>query len=325
MSYRDNFTFTLKNMRSLNKIKSGDPMKNHFLLILFSWMAAFPAMAQSGQSIEDYLLRHQLQAKALPDGLHAISQYPGTGGLPKDGDYVLIEYKGMLLDSTVFDASEPGNPFLFQVGNREVIKGLDSAVKTMKKGGNSLFLIPAALGYKQYGIEGSVPPESPLMYEVKLLDIMDFDQYDAYMRRLEEREKAAFERQKKEQVEKDLELIEAYITEHQLPAKRTESGLSYVITKPGKGAMARKGNRLKISYEGYFLNGNLFEASEKPFEFVLGGAAVIQGWEEGFQFFNQGSEGWLLIPSKLAYGPVAVGKIPANAVLAFKVKVVEIR
>lgn len=300
-------------------------MKNHSLLFVFGWAAAAVASAQSGNPIENYLLQHNIQTKTTPEGLHYFSRYPGTGSLPKDGDYVLLEYQAMLLDSTVFDASEPGNPFLFQVGNREVIKGLDLGVKTMKKGGNSLLFIPSSLGYKQYGIEGSVPPDSPLMYEVKLLDIMNFEQYDGYMRRLEEREKAAFERQKREQVEKDLELIESYAAARQLPVKRTESGLSYAVTKPGKGPLAKKGNHLKISYEGYFLNGDLFEASEKPFEFVLGGASVIQGWEEGFQFFNQGSEGWLLIPSRLAYGPVAVGKIPANSVLAFKVKVLEVR
>ncbi len=298
-------------------------MKNHFLLLVFGWMSLSTAVAQP-LSLENFLRQNNLQARSTPDGLHYLANSPGSGISPKDGDYVLIRYKAMLLDSTVFDESEAGNPFVFQVGNREVIKGLDQGVQLMKMGGKTTLFIPPVMGYQQYGVEGSVPPNSPLMYEVELLDVMDFDQYDRYMRELEERERAEFEHQKKSQFNTDVRLIEEYAAANQLRTKRTPSGLSYVITKPGKGAPAKKGNRLKINYEGYFLDGNLFEASEKPFEFTLGGASVIQGWEEGLQFFNKGSEGWLLVPSKLAYGPVPVGKIPANSVVIFKIKVLEI-
>ncbi len=275
-------------------------------------------------SLENFLLENNLKTKSTPDGLHYLTRSPGAGVSSKDGDYVLIRYKAMLLDSTVFDESEPGNPFVFQVGNREVIKGLDHGVQLMKMGEKTTFFIPPSLGYQQYGVEGSVPPNSPLLYEVELLDVMDFDQYDRYMRELEEQERVEFEHRKKAQFNTDIRLIEEYAAANQLRTKRTPSGLSYVITKPGKGTPAKKGNRLKINYEGYFLDGNLFEASEKPYEFTLGAARVIEGWEEGLQFFNKGSEGWLLVPSKLAYGPVPVGKIPANSVVIFKIKVLEI-
>ena len=301
-------------------------MKNHFLLLVFGWMALSAAVAQPGNpiSLENYLRQNNLQTKSTPDGLHYLTEQTGSGVSPKEGDYVLLGYQAMLLDSTVFDESESGNPLVFQVGNREVIKGLDLGVQLIKKGGKATLFIPASLGYMQYGIEGSVPPDSPLAYEVELLDVMDFDQYDRYMRELEERERTEFEHNKKAQFNTDLRLIDDYAAVNKLRTKRTASGLSYVITKSGKGALAKKGNHLKINYEGYFLDGKLFEASEKPFEFMLGGARVVEGWEEGLQFFSKGSEGWLLVPSKLGYGPMSVNEIPANSVLIFKIKVLDI-
>ncbi len=300
-------------------------MKNHILLLLgLLCTALHTAIAQSGISIEKYLLDHHIQAQVTPDGLRYLHEVAGNGPAPLDGDYVLIEYKAMLLDGSVFDGTEGREPFVFQVGNREVIRGLDLGMRLMKKGGKAVFFIPAKLGYMQYGVEGTVPPDSPLRYEVTLLDVMDFDQYDQYMRDLEEKERIAFERQRKEQFETDLRLIREYAVTNNLRVQRTSSGLCYAVTKPGKGPTARKGNRLIIQYEGYFLDGNSFEMPENPFEFVLGSARVIEGWEEGLQFFNKGSEGWLLVPSKLGYGPVAVRHIPPNSVLVFKMKVLDI-
>ena len=78
-----------------------------------------------------------------------------------------------------------------------------------------------------------------------------------------------------------------------------------------------------MRYKGYLLDGTVFDQSEK-FEFTLGAAKVVEGWEEGLKFFLPGSEGWLLVPSKLAYGPLAVGKVPANSVLIFKIKMLKI-
>ncbi|HHH50149.1 MAG TPA: peptidylprolyl isomerase, partial [Saprospiraceae bacterium] len=56
---------------------------------------------------------------------------------------------------------------------------------------------------------------------------------------------------------------------------------------------------------------------------------VIEGWDEGLQQLGRGGEAWLLIPSRLAYGPRAIEEkdisIPENSVLIFKVKILEIK
>jgi len=51
-----------------------------------------------------------------------------------DGDEVLVEYKGMLTDGTVFDASEERGPLSFKVGAGQVVPGFEAAVRGMKVG-----------------------------------------------------------------------------------------------------------------------------------------------------------------------------------------------
>lgn len=281
-------------------------------------------------SLDEYLKNNNLKTTSTPEGLHYQITMPGKGVAPKDGEYVLIRFKAMLLDSTVFEQSKEEEPFIFQVGNREVIKGLDKAARLLKIGGKGTFYLPPNLGYMHFGVGKVVPPNSPLMYELELLDIMSFEKYDAYMRRWEEKEQMEHERREKEQFQKDLAVIREYAAAQSWKVKTTPSGLSYLLTKPGKGANAKPGQRIRVAYEGFLTNGNPFErsAEEKPYEFILGQGAVMDGWEEGLLFFNKGCEGWLLIPSKLAYGPLAIEdervSIPANSVLLFKIRLVEI-
>ena len=221
----------------------------------------------------------------------------------------------------MFDESEPANPLVFQVGNHEVIKGLDQGVQLLKKGSAATLFMPPSMGYQQYGAQ-NVPPNAALIYEVELLDVMNFDQYDQYMRELEERERAAYEQGRVQQFQQDLKKIEAYASARSLLVRRTNSGLSYAVTKTGKGTPPKPGDQVKAAYEGFLLDETSFDKSEK-FEFKMGAAKVIEGWEEGLKFFAPGSEGWLLVPSKLAYGPIPVGKVPANSVLIFKIKMLK--
>lgn len=126
-----------------------------------------------------------------------------------------------------------------------------------------------------------------------------------------------------EQLAKDIELIEQYLADNNLQAERTLSGLFYIVDKEGNGNFPATNSQVTVRYTGYFLDGKIFDQSTE-FGVTFNLQGVIRGWTEGIPKFSVGGEGKLLIPSKLGYGPNDRQGIPANSVLIFDVKLLDI-
>ncbi|MFM2306082.1 MAG: hypothetical protein RLZZ367_751 [Bacteroidota bacterium] len=112
-------------------------------------------------------------------------------------------------------------------------------------------------------------------------------------------------------------------------AKKTASGLYYIVEKEGTGAPAVAGKLVSVHYTGMLANGKVFDSSVErgqPIQFQLGRGQVIPGWDEGIALMKVGSKIKLIIPSNLGYGPQgAGGVIPPNAVLIFDTELMEVR
>ena len=132
------------------------------------------------------------------------------------------------------------------------------------------------------------------------------------------------EKSAEEQLAFDIELIKKYITDKSLTALSTPEGVYYTIDIVGTGTqMPTPSNIVVAKYKGSFLDGTVFEEDTKGFESRL--SNVILGWQIGFQKFKKGGKGKLLIPSGLAYGNVAQGRIPKNSVLIFEIELLDIK
>ena len=79
-----------------------------------------------------------------------------------DKDTVWVDYKGTLLDDTVFDQNDNINFTL----NR-VIKGWSEGMKLIGEGGKIKLVIPGDLAYGEYGTRG-IEPNSTLVFDVTL-------------------------------------------------------------------------------------------------------------------------------------------------------------
>lgn len=95
----------------------------------------------------------------------------GTGAKPKSSDTVKVHYRGTLTGGKEFDSSYGrGQPATFPL-NR-VIPCWTEGVQTIKVGGKAKLLCPANLAYGSRGVPGTIPPDSPLIFEVELLEIV---------------------------------------------------------------------------------------------------------------------------------------------------------
>ncbi len=106
---------------------------------------------------------------ALPSGLQYKILKPGTGEKPTLEDTVICNYKGTLIDGTVFDASEKhGGPATFPV--KGVIAGWTEALQLMPVGSKWQLFVPSSLAYGPQGPQG-IGPNATLIFEVELVSI----------------------------------------------------------------------------------------------------------------------------------------------------------
>lgn len=109
------------------------------------------------------------------DGLEYEITKEGTGQAVISGQRVQVHYSGWLnvngKRGKLFDSSRKKNkPFIFALGEGQVIRGWDEGVAGMKRGEKRILYVPAMLGYGSRGAGDVIPPDSNLIFEVELLD-----------------------------------------------------------------------------------------------------------------------------------------------------------
>lgn len=98
----------------------------------------------------------------------------GNGDSPTSDSVVKTHYHGTLIDGTVFDSSvDRGQPVEFAVD--QVIPGWTEALQLMKVGDKWRLYVPAELGYGEYSPGPSIPPNSTLVFDVELVEIVNID------------------------------------------------------------------------------------------------------------------------------------------------------
>ena len=116
------------------------------------------------------------------DGLEYEITKEGKGQAVISGQRVEVHYTGWLnvngKRGKEFDSSRRrlnpsgrgSRPFVFTLGEGQVIRGWDEGVAGMKRGEKRILYVPAMLGYGSRGAGDVIPPDSNLIFEVELLD-----------------------------------------------------------------------------------------------------------------------------------------------------------
>jgi FKBP-type peptidyl-prolyl cis-trans isomerase FkpA len=112
--------------------------------------------------------------------------------------------------------------------------------------------------------------------------------------------------------------------------RRTNSGLLYTVTTPGRGASPTDTDRVRINYVGKLADGSTFDQSPEGQPVELPVAAVVPGFAEALRAMKPGETRTVWLPPSLAYGlqgapgPDGQGGIPPNSALQFDLTLVEI-
>ncbi|WP_339875926.1 FKBP-type peptidyl-prolyl cis-trans isomerase [uncultured Algoriphagus sp.] len=247
-------------------------------------------------------------------------------------------------DSVIYStADQPFPGYLMANDSMTTTNGMDEIFLGLRKGDSIAFESTAKTIFGN-----NFPPflkeEDVVKVRLGAFEIMNEEAIQAYFEKVmaaEDVKKA--ERAKERLVEED-RIIQEYIKEKGLDAKKTESGLYYVIEEEGSGDPVTPGTSMSVDYAGYLLDGTLFDTSIEsvakendmynenrpggytPLPVSVGMGQVIPGWDEGLLLLKKGSKGKFLIPSPLAYGENGAGAmIPANSVLVFDVNVADVQ
>jgi FKBP-type peptidyl-prolyl cis-trans isomerase len=109
-------------------------------------------------------------------------------------------------------------------------------------------------------------------------------------------------------------------------AKKTTTGIRYVITQEGQGDSPKPGDKVNVLYVGRLLNGKVFDQATdpaQPFSFRVRREAVIEGWDQILQLMKKGEKRLVIIPPELAYGtrgqPPKIGR---NQTLVFEMELI---
>jgi FKBP-type peptidyl-prolyl cis-trans isomerase FklB len=115
--------------------------------------------------------RENEEVVCLESGLQYQIITQGSGVKPQLSDQVKCHYHGTLIDGTIFDSSVRRNePAVFPVSG--VIAGWVEALQLMNTGSKWRLFIPPHLAYGENGAGGSIGPNSTLIFDVELLEIV---------------------------------------------------------------------------------------------------------------------------------------------------------
>ena len=122
----------------------------------------------------------------------------------------------------------------------------------------------------------------------------------------------------------DLEYVEKTWPE----AKKTTTGIRYIILREGTGEKPKAGDKVNVLYVGRLLDGKVFDQAtetDKPFTFRIRREMVIEGWDQILPLMKQGEKRLVIIPPELAYGtrgqPPKIGR---NATLVFEMELLSV-
>ncbi len=310
-------------------------MFNRIISILTVILMVSSCGEQDGFKTTDSGLEYQFVSKGT------------SGNQPEEGQIITLNLSMVSEEDSIL--MQASNMPIQKVEQMWSIKGgIEEAFSMMSEGDSIIVKVKAGDLYQrtwQMPVPPNIKEDQLITCVIGLEKIYDADEFQKQQALARVEEIDDFRKQtlydKKDQMDSDIAIIDAYLKKNKITAETTDNGLRYVILEEGAGPKPQVGDQVQVNYTGNVLEGGYFDTSveEKakefglhdprrpygPFEFVLGTGGVIHGWDEGIALLSEGTIARLYIPSPMAYGDQQRSEvIVANAILEFEVELVGI-
>jgi FKBP-type peptidyl-prolyl cis-trans isomerase len=280
--------------------------------------------------------------KETPNGMRFRVVRKGDGTKPRPGDIVAFNFRITDSGDSIWrDTYSNSFPIITKIGDSSKLpkeRGLDQMLRMVSEGDSIIVNLSISEYYKDVikrPVPGRLDSTKRLLYRVRIDSVLSIEAYRKWVRYV-------FQKKRDEQLARDIEVIDAYLNSQGINAFKIESGLRYLITRPGHGPNAKSGQEVTVNYCGYLLTGEYFStnildlAKEKdiyhsavkyqPYKRVIDQPGVIPGWNEALKLLNRGAKGTFYIPSVLAYGNEKLDTlIDKHENLVFDIEVIDIK
>lgn len=182
----DYMVYTFK----VNKvIPKGKSTEQAFQAQIDTFLKAEQDKAKNSEAgrLKAFISKENLKPTVTASGLNYVISKKGNGPVAKTGDTVEVHYTGRFLTGKVFDTSRedvakknntfmqgrPYQPIKIPVGvGSGIIQGWEEALQLLPQGSEATLILPSRLAYGEQGMPQSIPPYTPLVFDVQIVKVI---------------------------------------------------------------------------------------------------------------------------------------------------------
>lgn len=234
--------------------------------------------------------------------------------LIKKGDIIKLHFTQKVKDSVQVSSYEQ-MPMYAQVDSVGPNYDPKEIFTLLRKGDSAIMIISGDTLFKRNQLPPTLSRKDHIVLTFRIVDVFTSDSAAQNDRMAEAGKAQAKQMEEMEKRNKEAEglkapkqkEIEDYLAANKIKYEKGPLGTCVVITDPGTGLKADSGRRVFVRYTGKSFPGfKQFESNMGPesqaYPVIIGHKEVIEGWEEGLQYFKKGGKGTLYVPFFLAYG-----------------------
>jgi FKBP-type peptidyl-prolyl cis-trans isomerase FkpA len=152
-------------------------------------------IVKDNKLLDEYIAKNKITTVKGEKGTYVEVMNPGTGNAVDTSQVMMVNYTGKTFEGVTFDSNTDSSfqhvePYPIVLAAPQVITGWIDGLKMLKKGAKAKFYIPSALGYGKKGNGEKIKPNTNLMFDIEIVDVISRTQFNAIMMQRQQQQMA---------------------------------------------------------------------------------------------------------------------------------------